>query len=85
MYVLVLCACGVCLYALSLSLGSDQELHADAAEGCGVLPHPLHYAQGEATQRCYDAVYVYVIPVILRIVALTSHYTGGIKSAATEA
>ena len=38
----VYCLCAHC------SVGSDQELHADAAEGCGVLPHPLHHAQGEA-------------------------------------
>ena len=37
------------LFALALLVGSDQELHADAAEGRGILPHPLHHAQGEAT------------------------------------
>ena len=37
------------LFALALFVGPDQELHADAAEGRGVLPHPLHHAQGEAT------------------------------------
>ena len=37
------------LFALALFVSSDQELHADAAEGRGILPHPLHHAQGEAT------------------------------------
>ena len=56
----------------TLLLGSDQELHADAAEGCGILPHPLHYAQGEAVHT--DAMTLCMCtPVALNTLVCSLH------------